>query len=223
VAKNIQIYYFLNLNQNIVIHYKFMKKIILAGLLLISLNSFSQKNADYVSFVQQIKKDAKIDTKDQTVLNLLTDFYEQILQSESGELQASMSERIQKLYADKDAKNLHILNLFLAYQEHISQTAVDGKVPDATFQNNLLDDLETELQSTFGVVPVIIKIYKVEALQSAGKFSESSALLAKSLQEFPKSVPLKVYSYLDTRNESLKKELLSEHASHWMVQQFQIK
>lgn len=200
-----------------------MKKIILGGLLLWSLNSFSQKNADYVSFVQQIKKEAKIDTNDTTVLKLLTDFYEQVLQSETGELQPNISERIQNLYADKNAKNLHILNLFLAYQDHITQTAVQGKVPDATFQNNLLDDLQVELQATFGTIPVIIKIYKVEALQAAGKFSESSALLAKSVTEFPKSVPLKVYSYLDTRNENLKKELLTDHAQHWMVQQFQIK
>ncbi|MCK8143394.1 hypothetical protein MW871_15995 [Flavobacterium sp. I-SCBP12n] len=200
-----------------------MKNLILILLLLISINSFSQKTDEYNKFIEQIKKDSKTDKNDETVLILLNDFYEQTLQSDIGELKPDIPERIQKLYSGKNSKNLQILNMFLAYQEHISQTAAVGKQPDPNFQINLINDLESELKNTYGNVPVIIKIYKAEALNSNGQNKESAELISKSLNEFPNSIPLKVYKYLDTKGEKIKEDLVKNHSNHWMIKQFGIK
>lgn len=200
-----------------------MKNILLLFSLIISINAFSQKSEDYEKFIEQIKKDSKIDKTDKTVYNLLNDFYEQALQSDKGELNQDISQRIQNLYSDKKAKNLHILTMFLTYQNHITETSSDGKQPNPNFQINLVDDLEGELKDTYGNVPIIIIIYKAEALNSNGKTKESAELIATSLIQYPNSIPLKVYKYLDTKDEKIKVDLVKNHSNHWMVQQFEIK
>jgi len=200
-----------------------MKKTILIFFLIFTVNSFSQQSEEYTKFIEEIKHNSKSDKNNKTVFNLLNDFYEQVLQSDNGELNQNTLRTIQELYADHDAKNLQILSMFLAYQEHISESFGAGSEPDTTFQLNLLNDLESELDKVYGNVPVIVKIYKAEALNSAGQNQEYGELLRQSLIEFPNSVPLKVYSYLDTKDEKLKIDLIKNHSNHWMVQQFQIK
>lgn len=200
-----------------------MKKTILILFLIFTVNSFSQQSEEYTKFIEEIKHNSKSDKNNKTVFNLLNDFYEQVLQSDNGELNQNTLRTIQELYADHDAKNLQILSMFLAYQEHISESFGAGSEPDTTFQLNLLNDLESELDKVYGNVPVIVKIYKAEALNSAGQNQEYGELLRQSLIEFPNSVPLKVYSYLDTKDEKLKIDLIKNHSNHWMVQQFQIK
>ncbi|MDQ0476322.1 MULTISPECIES: hypothetical protein [Chryseobacterium] len=200
-----------------------MKNLILFFLLLISLNLFSQNSEDYKTFIEKIKKDSKTDKADKTVYHLFNDFYEQGLQSDQGELSEDISQRIQKLYSDKKAKNLQILTMFLLYQNHITETAAVGKQPDPNFQINLIKDLESELKNTYGSVPIIINIYKAEALNSAGATKESAEIISNSLIQYPNSVPLKVYKYLDTKDEKIKKDLVDNHTNHWMVKQFGIK
>lgn len=199
-----------------------MRKLILILLLLVSVNSFSQQSDEYKKIIEQIKKGSKTDKNDKTIYNLLNDFYEQALQSDKGELNPDIPQRIQKLYSDKKAKNLQILSMFLIYQEDITQTA-EEKNPEPNFQINLINDLETEVKNTYGIVPLIIKIYKAEALNGTGQKEEAAELISKSLDEFPNSVPLKVYKYLDTKDEKIKTELIKNHSNHWMVQQFGIK
>jgi hypothetical protein len=199
-----------------------MKNLILTLVIFFSLNAFSQKSVEYVQFIDQLKTDATIDKNDKTVLNLLNDFYEQALQSDKGELNSDISERIQKLQTDKKAKNLQILNMFLVYQNHVSQTAAIGKQPDPNFQVNLMDDLEKEFKNVYGNVPVLIEIYKAEALNSNGQAKESAELIVKSLEKFPNSIPLKVYKYLDTKDENIKQDLVKNHSKHWMVLLFEI-
>lgn len=199
-----------------------MKNLILLFLLLFSINAFSQKSDEYAKFIEQLNADTKTDKNDKTVLNLLNDFYEQALQSDKGELNPDIPERIQKIYSDKNAKNVQILNMFLVYQEHISQTSAAGKQPDPNFQINLMTDLETELKNVYGNIPVIISIYKAEALNSNGQTKESFETVSESLEKFPNSVPLKVYKYLDTKDEKIKQDLVKNHSNHWMVQQFGI-
>ena len=200
-----------------------MKNIILLFLILISITSFSQKSADYIKFVEQIKKEAKIDNNDKTVYKLLDDFYDQALQSDKGELNPDISQRIEKLYADTKAKNMHLLTLFLTYQNHISETAAAGKQADPNFQINLITDLESELKTTFGNVPLIVIIYKAEALQANNQSKESAELISKSLVKYPSSIPLKVYNYENTKDVKIKQDLIKNHSTHWMVQQFEIK
>ena len=105
----------------------------------------------------------------------------------------------------------------------MSQSSSADSKPDPTFQIILMNDLESEIQNTYGSVPVIIKIYKAESLSSNGQSKEAADLISKSLVEFPNSIPLKVYKYLDTKDEKIKADLIKNHSKHWMVQQFGIK
>lgn len=200
-----------------------MKNLIFIVLLFLSINVFSQKSDEYTKFIKQLKENTTTDTKDKTVLNLLNDFYEQALQSDKGELNPDITQRIKKLYEDKNTKNLQILNMFLTYQEHINQTAAAGKQPDSNFQVNLMTDLESEVKNIYGTVPVIVEIFKAEALNSNGQTKESAEIISKSLIKFPNSIPLKVYQYLDTKDEKIKEDLIKNHSNHWMIQQFGIK
>ena len=202
-----------------------MKNLLFILSLFIQTVVFSQTitQTEYEKLITQTKEGVKIDKNDKTVLNLLSDFYAEALQSDKGELNQDIPKRIEKLYADKNAKNLHILNMFFAYQDHISQTAAVGKNPDANFQVKLMADLEREIQSLYGVVPVIIKIYKAESLSSSGQTKEAAEVVSTSLLEFPNSIPLKVYKYLGTKDEKIRKDLVENHPNHWMVQQFGIK
>ena len=199
-----------------------MKNLITIFFIIMSVSLFAQKQEAYLNFVKELKKDAKIDKTDKVVYNLLNNFYEETLQSDAGEMSPQTLEKIQNFYADKNSKNKQILNMFLAYQNHISETAAIGKQPNSKFQVDLMSDLEEEIKNIYGNVPVIILIYKAEALNSDGQSKESAKLIDSSLNSFPNSIPLKVYKYLDTKDEKIKEDLIKNHAKHWMVQQFGI-
>ena len=113
--------------------------------------------------------------------------------------------------------------MFLIYQDHVAQMADAGQQTDANFQVNLMTDLENETQTIFGTVPVIIEIYRAEALASNGQQKEYADLIAKSLQQFPDSIPFKVYQYMETKDSKLREDLLKNHPKHWMVIRFEIK
>ncbi|MFC7773050.1 hypothetical protein [Flavobacterium sp. GCM10027622] len=198
-----------------------MKKLSLL-LLFFSFNVFSQQNEAYKKYSNQLKAENKIDSEDKSVFDLLDEFYNQVLQSETGELSSEIPKKIEQLYQGKKTKNRHLLLLFLAYQDHITKTAAVGKKPNSNFQVALMNDLESEFQSIFNKIPAIIYIYKAEAYFSNGQQSESLKTIESGLTVYPDSVPLKVYKYLDTKNEDLKKDLLLNHSKHWMVKQFEI-
>ncbi len=200
-----------------------MKNIILILSILISTNSFAQKSNEYVHFIKELKKDSKIDKTDKAIYDLLNSFYEETLQSDVGTMKPETVNKIQSFYSNKKSKNKHIFNMFFAYQNHISETAADGKKPNSKFQVDLMTDLEEEISNVFGDVPVIILIYKAEALKSNGQSKESAEVINKSLISFPNSVPLKVYKYIDSKDENIKLDLVKNHSNHWMVQQFGIK
>jgi hypothetical protein len=69
---------------------------------------------------------------------------------------------------------------------------------------------------------VIIYIYKYEALDSGNKKDEAKAAALQGLKEYPDSVPLKVYTYLTTKDDKIKNDLIKNHPNHWMVKQFGI-
>ncbi|KAA0127439.1 hypothetical protein FY557_12525 [Chryseobacterium sp. SN22] len=200
-----------------------MKKLFLLFLLFIGLNIPAQTAAAAKEVFEKIKKESKIDGSDQTVYNLLDEFYAKTLQAENDELNTETIEKTQKFVSDPDTKNLHILMLFLMYQQHISQTAAVGKTPDAGFQMATMKLLEDEMRNIYGKVPAIVYIYKYEALESGNKKEEAKAAALQGLKEYPDSVPLKMYVYLSTNDEALKNDLLKNHANHWMVKQFGIK
>jgi hypothetical protein len=200
-----------------------MKKLVLLFLFFLGIHAFSQTAAAAKEVFEKIKKESQIDGNDKTIYNLLDEFYDKNLQAENDEMTPETIERIQKLASDSTTKNIHILILFLMYQQHISQTAAVGKKPNPDFQIATMKLLEDETKSVYGKIPAIVYIYKYEALDSGEKKDEAKAVAIQGLKEYPDSVPLKVYSYMTTKNESIKNDLIKNHPNHWMVKQFEIK
>jgi hypothetical protein len=175
------------------------------------------------SAVIQLKSQSNVDKNDFEVFTLLERFYNEALQSDKGELSQKTVETINGYRTNNKIKNWHLLILFLMYQDHISQTAAKGKQPNGEFQIACIQRLESEMQSLYKKTPVIVYIYKAEALESAGRRDDAKAFVAASLQKVPNSIPLKVYRYLDSKDEEIRKDLVQNHSTHWMVQQFGIK
>ena len=108
------------------------------------------------------------------------------------------------------------------YQQHISQTLMVGKPSNPELQIEIMRLLEDETKNIYGKVPAIVYIYKYEALNSGEEEDHAKITLAQGLKEYPDSVPLKVYSYLNTKDEKIKTDLITNHSNHWMVKQFGI-
>lgn len=199
-----------------------MKKLIVLFSLLLGSYAFSQTAAAAKEVFEKIKKEAVTDGNDTTVYNVLDEFYARNLQADNDEITPETVEKIQRLATDPHTKNLHLLLLFLMYQQHISQTSAAGRKPNPDFQTETAKLLEEETRTIYGKVPAIIYVYRYEALDGAGKKDEARAIAAQGLKEYPDSVPLKVYAYLSTKDENLKNDLVKNHSGHWMVKQFAI-
>lgn len=200
-----------------------MKKTVLLLFFLLSIHVFSQTAAAAKEVFEKIKKESKTDGNDTTIYNLLDKFYKQSLQADTDEVKPETIEKVQKLASDPSTKNIHLLMLFLMYQQHISQTAAARKKADPEFQTEMIELLKDETKSVYGTLPAIIYIYEYEALERAGKTEEAKMAVSEGLKMYPDSVPLKVYSYINTKDEALKNDLVTNHSGHWMVKQFQIK
>lgn len=37
---------------------------------------------------------------------------------------------------------------------------------------------------------------------------------------YPDAIPLKVYQYMETKDETLKADILKNHKDHWLVKQY---
>ncbi len=201
-----------------------MKQILILLLAISFLSSKAQSaNEGYRKTMADIKFKSKIDKNDKVALQLITAFYNEVLQSDKGELENTTMEGVANFMKADDSKNKHLLSILLMYQQHIAQTAAKGLQPNAEFQVEAMNTLEKEFQDLYGVIPTIIYIYKSEALSSAGKFVEAKAHVKKGLAAYPKSIPLKVYFYKDTKDNVIKNELITNHANHWLVKQNNIK
>ena|SRR6218665_34131 len=196
-----------------------MKKITILLLFIIS-NAIAQPNESRIS---QLRKGIKIDNQDKAVFDLMNDFYEQALQSDLGELKSEMPQKINKLQQNKKTRNRHLLLMFVAYQDHISQTAAVGKRPNKKFQVELMTDLAYEFKNIYSKIPAIIYIYKFEAFDTSGQREEAAKIIDEGLAEYPDSVPLKVYKFQVSKDEAIKTDLITNHPNHWMVKQFEIK
>lgn len=195
-----------------------MKQLIIITLFL-TFNAFAQNETR----INQLRSETKIDSQDKVVFNLLDEFYMQALQSDAGELNPDMAKKIDKIYNSKKTKNRHLLLMFMAYQDHITKTAAVGKRSNAKFQVELMTDLAYEFKNIFNKIPAIIYIYKFEALDTSGQNEEAIKTLDEALAEYPDSVPLKVYKFQSSKNESIEADLINNHSNHWMVKQFDIK
>ena len=200
-----------------------MKKLSLILFFFISISITAQQPEDYKKYIDQLKKEAKTDPQDKAVFDLLQEFYNQVLQSDLGELNPDVSTKFEKLYQNPKAGNYYLLVMFMIYQDHITQTAADGKMSNAKFQIDLMTDLETEFKTVYNKVPAIVYIYKTEAFNSDNQPAEALTVINNGLTAYPDSVPLKVYKYLNTQNPEIKNDLIKNHFNHWMVKQFEIK
>ncbi|WP_223558043.1 hypothetical protein [Chryseobacterium lathyri] len=200
-----------------------MKKLMLIVIFCISLNTFAQSGNQVKDIFLKIKQESKIDRNDKAVYDLLDEFYTKSLQAENDEMTPETVQKIEKMASNPDTKNLHILLLFLMYQQHLSRTSMVGKAPDTEFQIEAIKLLENETKDIYGKIPAIIYIYKSEALDGGGKKEDAKATVDQGLKEYPDSVPLKVYRYLNTKDEVLRNDLVKNHPNHWMVLQFGIK
>lgn len=196
-----------------------MKKFIII-IFFISFKVFSQPNEERIN---QFRSETKIDNQDKAIFNLLDEFYAQALQSDLVELNTDIPKKIDKLYQNRKTKNRHLLLMFMAYQNHISQTAAVGKKPNTKFQVELMTDIAYEFKNIFNKIPVLIYIYKFEALDTSGQNEEAVKVLNEGLTEYPDSIPLKVYNFLISKDEIIKTDLITNHSNHWMVKQFEIK
>ncbi|WP_374463501.1 hypothetical protein [Chryseobacterium sp.] len=170
-----------------------------------------------------MKSQSKIDPQDKVVYDLMDEFYQKNLQADNDEVTPELAHRIQNAVSDPNTKNIHLLYLLLMYQQHISQTVAQGKSSNPVFQIETMNLLESETKEVYGKLPAIIYIFKAEALDSGSKKEEAKITVANGLKEYPDSIPLKVYSYLNTQDEALRQDLIQNHPNHWMVQQFGIK
>ena len=198
-----------------------MKNLITLLFLFFGIFAFSQEDV-FETVSQNLKKSSKIDKKDTKVANLLDRFYREALQSDKGELSAETPELINKTFEDNNLKNGHILFLFFMYQDYISKTVAVGKPSDSKYQVQMMDFIYNESKEIWGKAPAIIYIYKCEALDTDKKTKESLEIISEGLKEYPDCVPLKVYQYLNRKDEKLKEDLIKNHSNHWMVQQFKI-
>jgi len=200
-----------------------MRKLIIGTLLCLSISVFAQSGNSMASILQKIKSQSKIDTQDKVVYDLMDEFYQKNLQADSDEMTPEFTHRIQKAVSDPNTRNIHLLYLLLMYQQHISRAVAEGKSPNPEFQIETMNLLESETKEVYGKLPAIIYIFKAEALDSGSKKEEAKITVANGLKEYPDSIPLKVYSYLNTKDEGLRQDLIKNHPNHWMVQQFGIK
>jgi hypothetical protein len=200
-----------------------MKKLMLIVIFCFGLNTFAQSGNQVKDIFLKIKQESKIDRNDKAVYDLLDEFYTKSLQAENDEMTPETVQKIEKMASNPDTKNLHILLLFLMYQQHLSRTSMVGKTPDTEFQIEAIKLLENETKDIYGKIPAIIYIYKFEALDGGGKKEDAKATVDQGLKEYPDSVPLKVYRYLNTKDEVLRNDLVKNHPNHWMVLQFGIK
>jgi hypothetical protein len=202
-----------------------MKVILLFSLVTLSLTAHSQASVKRFldSTLIQLKSQNTINRADAKVWSIFDAFYNEALQSDKGELSPATAQKINSYVSEKSLPNKHLLILFLMYQQHISETAASGKRPNTEFQVACISMLENEINSVYDRVPAIVYIYKAEALESAGLKSAASALVASSLIKYPTSIPLKVYRFLDSKDDALKRDLIINHPNHWMLEQFRIK
>jgi hypothetical protein len=168
-----------------------------------------------------VKKNTKVVSSDKAILSLLDKMYEKTLQANELELDEKTMKEYQEYQTNTTLANRHIALLFDNYQTIITETASKGEKAPADICVPLMKSLSEECLSLYNSIPAIVCIYMGEALQSAGMIDKAREHFKKSLQFYPKSIPLLVYNYRLEQDPTKKKEQLAElkkkYSKHWMV------
>jgi hypothetical protein len=201
-----------------------MRKLLIIILTLTCSIANAQNNNDsYLKTFDDLKSKSKIDKSDTTSLEIINNFYHDVLQSDKGELGSNTINKLQKFMASPDAKNKYLIEIFLMYLQHISETAAKNLKTNPDFQVANMKYLKSEFEELYRRTPAIIFIYNSEAFESAQRIEEAKKEVLDGLNTYPSSIPLKVYHYLGTKNEEIKKDLITNHTNHWLVIQSNIK
>lgn len=202
-----------------------MKKILTIALLMFVGTISAQNEIDeYINTVIVESKNLnQVDSKDLTMKNMFDQFYNEVLQNDSGQVSEELLDKIAELVENPNTKNMQIMNLLLVFQDYINEVSENQSVLNPEFQLKIVNAIEKEFIDLKQEVPALVYVYKIEALQTNEMFDESEKLIEVSLKKFPNSVPLKAYKYIATEDESVKNDLVKNHSNHWFVKQLELK
>lgn len=205
-------------------HQKRIFLFLLLFFLLLPIGLHAQQQDVYdnlVAEVQKMKATTKVDKNDRRILEFLNKIYMEVLQADHGSLSKGTIDEIKAFQNDCSLANRHIFILFHRYQSLIEAGQSKPEESDPNLQLALMKVLSGELIDLYDEIPPIILIYMGEAQLNAGYREHAKTHFTQSLFFYPDSVPLKVYKYLLTDNESEKRRLFEEltekHPNHWMV------
>lgn len=201
-----------------------MKKIFTIALLLFFGTISAQNEIDeYINAVIiESKNTYPVDPKDLTMKNIFDQFYNEVLQNDSGQISEDLLNKIALMVESPSTKNMQIMNLLLVFQDYINDVSENPTALNPEFQLKIVNAIENEFIILKQDIPALVYVYKIEALQTNDKFDESDKLIEVSLQKFPNSVPIKTYKYLATEDENVKNDLVKNHSNHWFVKQLDI-
>ncbi len=202
-----------------------MKKILTIALLMFFGTISAQNEIDeYINTVIVDSKNTNpVDAKDLTMKNLFDQFYNEVLQDESGQISEDLLNKITVMVESPSTKNMQLMNLLLVFQDYINEVSENPSSLNSEFQLKIVEAMENEFINLKQDVPAIIYVYKIEALQTNEKFDESDKLIEVALKKFPNSVPIKAYKFLATEDENVKNDLIKNHSNHWFVKQLDLK
>jgi len=207
-----------------------MKKLHLLILFVVGLSSnlYSQQSTttyDSLSVeLAKIKAKSEISKTDRNILNLLNKLHDENLQSDNGGISKETLKEYESYKTNKVLRNWHIFYLFDTYQNEVTNTELNGHKNNRSLRLAIMKLLSGELIQLYGDIPPIVLVYMGEALMNADYNDKARNHFEMSLQFYPQSVPLKVYNWVLTNNQSQKnklyKDLTKKHKDHWMVKQF---
>lgn len=177
----------------------------------------AQEKPDMVNTLQEFKNKSHIDETDSTMLELYHQFYIQTLQNDEPAIRPELINQIKTLMSAPRTKNLYLLMSILMYQEAILASAQKKIKLEPETQLRLINFIEQEFQSLYNQTPAIVYIFKTESLQQFRLSPELLKNMEDGLKAYPECIPLKVYLFNNYKNEAVKKDLLQNHSSHWLV------
>lgn len=201
-----------------------MKKLFTLVLILFFGTISAQNDIDeYLnSVITESKNIYATDASNLEMNQLFNEFYEAVLQSELGEIKEDLVNKITTLVENPETKNMHLMSLFLILQNYLDEVNENADIINTEFQLKIVSQLENEFIALKQEVPVLIYVYKIEALQSNEMYTEADFVTENAFKKFPNSVPIKVFQYLATNNDSIKKDLLENNKNHWFVKQLEL-
>ncbi|MBK7739615.1 MAG: hypothetical protein IPI42_03370 [Saprospiraceae bacterium] len=155
-----------------------------------------------------VMKNIHIDSSDMKVLKVLDKFYEMTLQDNYLDLNAATLKEFNKYQTNTSLANRHIVLLFYNYLSFIGQAAEGGEQPPPDICLQLIKSLSDACFSLYKKIPVIVRVYSVEALINAGMIDEAREYIKNSLCFYPGSIPLMVYNYKLESDKDMKKRQL---------------